>query len=294
MKKLILLLFVLSSNCIFAQKNDTLKKNINLKEVTVTEKRYQEEIKTGAYNQPEWTTERRFPTTRVYLQYAPWTGGFEQWVKAQFNKNEAPNYLFQEEFGFGLPGRFQLDIYENWIQTAEGKYLHDNISTELRWAFADWEKIPLNPTIYLEWKFSNPDLAANCYEIKMLLGEELAKRWHWGLNLYYEREVAGMLTTELGLSQGISYTAKDKVLNIGAEMKVESETVKDKRNPTPIEVDLGPSIQWRPSHNTHLDFVPLIGLTKDSPAIEAWFVFGVEFGEGKESGTVKPVSTQSH
>jgi hypothetical protein len=26
----------------------------------------------GEYQQPEWTTHRRFPTTRVYLQQPPW------------------------------------------------------------------------------------------------------------------------------------------------------------------------------------------------------------------------------
>jgi len=32
----------------------------------------------GPYNQPEWTTARRFPTTRVYLQQRPGEVGVEQ------------------------------------------------------------------------------------------------------------------------------------------------------------------------------------------------------------------------
>jgi hypothetical protein len=29
------------------------------------------------------------------------------------------------------------------------------------------------------------------YELKLLLGEELAPRWHWGFNGVYEQEVGG-------------------------------------------------------------------------------------------------------
>ena len=188
----------------------------------------------------------------------------------------------------------QLDLYENWVRNIEGKEVHDNFSAEIRWALAKWGKIPLNPTLYFEWKFRNPDLGKDCYEAKLLLGEELKNRWHWGLNLYYEKEIAGELTTELGISQGISYTLKDKKLSLGAEMKVESETIKYERSNPPIEVDLGPSIQWRPIPNAHFDIVPLIGLTHDSPQLEAWFVIGFDFGK-RGSGTAPiPVSTKSH
>ncbi len=293
----IVILFVLSAYQLSAQKQDTLKKSADttrtLKEVIITGKLLQEEIKAGKYNQPEWTTSRRFSTTRVYLQQPPGSFGIEQWVKAQYNKGEAPDFLFQEEFEIGLPGRLQFDIYENWIRSAEGIFLHDNVSAEVRWALAEWGKIPCNPTLYLEWKFKNPDLGKNYYETKILFGDELAKRWHWGLNLYYEKEISGLLTMELGLSQGISYTLFDKALSIGEEMKIESETVKYFRTPVPLEVDLGPSIQWRPTHNIHLDIVPLIGLTKDSPRIEGWLVLGFDFGKNEKNSRLNPISTKS-
>jgi hypothetical protein len=290
--KLFLFLFlILLIYQVKAQKKDTVK---TLNEVTVKGEKLKEESLTGEYKQPEWTTERRFSTTRVYLQQTPWSCGVEQWVKSQFFNQEEPEYLFQDEFELGLPGRFQFDIYENWGTCSENNIIHENIALELRWAFAKWGKIPLNPTLYLEWKFNNPDLGKDFYELKLLCGQELAPRWHWGLNLYYEKETGGELTRELGLSQGFSYTVKDKVLSLGAEMKVESETVKDFRTPVPVEVDLGPSLQWRPSHNTHFDVVPLIGLTKDSPQVEAWFIFGIDFGKSSEKNWQKPVSTQSH
>src|SRR5262245_2859662 len=37
----------------------------------------------GPYKAPEWTTARRFPTTRVYIQRAPGEVAFEQWWRAR-------------------------------------------------------------------------------------------------------------------------------------------------------------------------------------------------------------------
>ncbi len=256
--------------------------------------RLNEEAPVGPYQQPEWTTQRRFPTTRVYLQQQPWDVGVEQWVKSQFPRGQAPNYLFQEEVELGLPHRFQFDMYENWIRDTTGKVQHDSISTELRWALADWGKIPLNPTIYAEWTFRDRTLGADRYELKLLFGEEIAPRWHWGLNLIYEQEVGASRTTEYGVSQGISYTVIDGKFSVGFEMKLESETVDGNRSPAPIEADIGPSLQWRPTHNIHVDLVPLFGVTEDSPRIEAWLVVGFDFGPGGERKQPQaPVSTRS-
>jgi hypothetical protein len=266
---------------------------VRLPEVTVMEKLLQEEQLIGPYQQPEWTTERRFPTTRVYLQQPPWGVGVEQWVKAQYPRGEAGNYLFQEEIEIGLPHRFQFDMYENWVRETDGKVRHDGISAELRWALADWGKIPLNPTIYGEWTFRNQIFGADRYELKLLLGEDLAPRWHWGFNLIYEQEVGATRTTELALSQGISYTLLDEKLSLGAELKVENESEAGNRGPAPIEVDIGPSLQWRPTHSTHLDIVPLFGVTGYSPHVEAWIVFGFDFGPGNEQSVRAPVSLQS-
>jgi len=33
---------------------------------------------------------------------------------------------------------------------------------------------------------------------------------------------------------------------------------------------------YKPTRNTHLGLVPLFGLTHDSPAVETFFIFGVD------------------
>ncbi|MEI6085759.1 MAG: hypothetical protein WCS70_15855 [Verrucomicrobiota bacterium] len=247
----------------------------------------------GPYNQPEWTTARRFPNTRVYLQQQPWGFGVEQWVKAQWPRGEAANYLFQEEMEIGLPYRTQIDLYENWRIDDRGKVFQDSTAAEIRWALADWGKIWGNPTLYGEWKFAAQNQGADAYELKLLLGDEITPRLHWGFNGIYEQETGGGRATEIGGSFALSYTVIDEKFSAGMELKIESETEKGARDNAPLEIDLGPSIQWRPTKATHVDVAPLIGLTSDSPHVELWVVFGWNFGPGNEAAHA-PVSLQSY
>ena len=228
-----------------------------LPEVNVTAEQLEEERPVGPNQQPDWTTQRRFPTTRVYVQQPPWGVGFEQWWRGKFPRKGDSSHLFQEELSVGLPYRLQLDIYENWEINEQGTVRHAGIQPEVRWALAEWGKIPLNPTIYGEWKFN--DEAPDGYEIKILFGEELAPRWHWGFNAIYEQEVGGERETEWAWSQAISYTLIDQKLSAGVEMKFAYVTAKGSRATPEIEFLMGPSLQWRPTPNTHLDIVPQIG-----------------------------------
>src|SRR6266436_1494134 len=74
-------------------------------------------------NQPEWTTRRRFSTTRIYV-ISPWQFEFEQWWKGKFPREGKSEHLFQSEFEVGLPYRFQLDFYENVERTSTGTLQH--------------------------------------------------------------------------------------------------------------------------------------------------------------------------
>ena len=245
-------------------------------DVVVVERKVREEAPVGPYDQPEWTTRRRFPTTRVYLQDQPWQVEFEQWWRGRFYRDDSSEHLFQEEITMGLPHRLQVDLYENWARTDDGTYQHDSLAAELRYAFADWRRIPLNPTVYAEWKFvdGGPDV----YELKLLLGEELAPRWHWGFNAVYEQEVGGERATEFAASQAFSYTVIDQKLGVGIEMKYVNETEEGSRGSPEEQFLLGPSVQWRPSHRFHVDAVPLFNLADDGPRVECFIVAGWDFG----------------
>jgi hypothetical protein len=248
-----------------------------------------EEQPVGAYNQPEWTTARRFPSTRIYLQQIPWGTGFEQWVRFRHFRDGTDETRMQEEFEVGLPHRFQVDLYETWAIDQDRRARQDEYSAEVRYALADWGRIPLNPTLYLE--YSEHNHAPNALEGKLLFGTDLSPRWHWGVNLADEQELSGPNNTELAASQGISYTLLDDKLGVGAEMEYYNESAEN--SPTLNEFLIGPSAQWRITSRWHLDLAPLFGCTHDSPRVEAYLVLGFDFGTGNKEHYV-PVSIRSN
>jgi hypothetical protein len=262
---------------------------LRLPEVVVTEKAFHEESPIGPYNQPAWTTSQyRSPNVPVYV-LPPWKVEFNQWWKGEWPKKGKAEHEFQEEIEVGLPHRFQLDFYEVWERTDEGTVRHKGNKVELRHALADWGKIPLNPTLYAEWKFNEQE--ADAYELKLLLGEELAPRWHWGFNAIYEQQVGDARETELSFSQALTYSLIDEKLTAGIEMKFEHATEEGSRGDPEIEFLIGPTIQWSPIRRTRLSVAPLFGVTGDSPRVEAFAVFAIEFGRGYEAeGGVAPHS----
>lgn len=244
----------------------------------------------GENRQPEWTARRRFPTTRVYV-LPPWQMEFEQWWKGKFPRAGTPEHLFQSEIELGLPYRFQLDLYQN-VENASDGTRYAGTQLEARWAFAEWGRIPLNPTLYVEWKFN--DSAPDAYEVKLLLGEQLAPGWQWGSNLFYEQETGGARATEWGFSQAVGYSPRGSQFSVGVEMNFERTSERGARGNPETEFLIGPSVQWRPNLRTHLDLVPLFGLTNDSPRVEAFLVFGIELGPGNASkDTMVPTSTRT-
>jgi len=236
----------------------------------------QEEQFVGPYQQPDWTMARRFPGTRVYLQQMPWETGFEQWVRFRNFRDGTDQTRFQEEFEIGLPHRFQLDLYETWAVDQDRFTQQDEYSAEIRYALADWGKIPLNPTLYLE--YAQHDHDPNTIEGKILLGTDFSPHWHWGLNVACEQELSGGRNTELAATQGISYTLLDEKLGVGLEWEYMHEEAKG--SPVDNIFMIGPSMQWRPASWCHIDIAPLVGFTHDSLRVEAFLVFDIDFDTG--------------
>ena len=240
----------------------------------------------GAYDQPEWVQHRRFATTRVHIQRDPWEAAFEEWWRGRLSGGNFKN-RFQEELELGLPGRIQLDLYHTWVYEA-GDSSHHDVSFEVRHALADWGEIPLNPALYLEYKWVDPLHGGDVIEPKLLFGDTFGDGWDYGLNLVYERELGGSSTEEWQVTQGISRALCDQV-SLGLEGKY--ETVDGARGNPEHKILLGPSIQFRPLGNVHLDVVALAGLTEDAPDLETWVVFGWDFGGGPGGRTARsPVS----
>jgi hypothetical protein len=245
---------------------------------TVTAKRVsdlREEDLVGPYNQPEWTTARRFPSTRVYVR-PPETVAFEYWLIPLFPRHGATQTKTQYEVEIGLPEHFQLDVYMTSNSDGQkGDFGFNEQSVELRWAFADWNAIPANPTLYLEYTFG--DKEPDAIEGKLLLGDEISSGWHWGLNLVYERQISGDLENTYELTGGISHTLSDQRFSLGAEIKTSLNDVHGSRGDFDKELLIGPSAQYRAGSHVHVDLAPLIGIGGESPAAQIYLVAGYEF-----------------
>jgi hypothetical protein len=237
-----------------------------------------EEDLIGTYAQPRWTSHRRFSETRVYV-IPEGMSDYEFWLIPETPKHGGPTTLSaQYEFEFGLPGRIQLDLYAVSNKTGQsGPMQFDEQKYEVRWAFADWGKIFGNPTLYAEWKAESN--APDHIELKLLLGGQLAPRWHWGSNFVYEHEIAGARADSDEWTTGLSYSARDSKVGVGLESQLAliSDVTTGSRAHTGTELLLGPSVQFRPSPRSHLDIAPLFGLTNASSRSKIFVVFGWEF-----------------
>ena len=248
-------------------------------EIVVSEKRepaLREEDLIGSYEQPRWTATRRFPTTRVYI-VPEGKLELEYWLRTTFEKDGTTQYRSLYEAEFGLPHRFQFDIYFRNDQSSDTGELYNSEQLELRYALADWGVLPGNPTLYFEWIRHDTRDEPNQIEPKLLVGGELAPRWHWGLNFVGEFQTGGELEREYSVRSGLSYTVLDAKFAAGAECQASFTDTKEDRGDYEKSVVVGPSVQYRPFPQMTINAAPLFGVTGDSPHAQVWFNCGWEF-----------------
>jgi len=233
----------------------------------------------------------------------------------RFNR---PDHNYTGEIELGLPYRFGVAI-ENAVETFRGVTQERSFSIEGRYAFADWDKIFLNPTIFMEYKFGIGDILHDegppaplakgeaqefinahtplpgSLEVRLLLAEEFFKNFEWALNGFFEAETGGDRGREYGFAQSamIPVLLSRERLKIGAEMQLTGFSDKGITNDPSYRFIIGPTIAWKPSANTRFNVSPLFGTTHDSPRASVFAVFSWVFG-GTETGEAEaPASTRN-
>jgi len=255
-----------------------------------------EDTRPGPAGQPEWTTERRWARVRSYV-LAPGQVEFESWYRGRYKKKDQGDdlHIFQEEVSVGLPHRFQLDFYLNFEHEESNHFHFAETQVEARYALADWDCLPWNPTLYFEYKLHDdvgePDVA----EVKLLLSKDIGCRWKAGFNFAWEKEMSHDEEVVLGFSGAVSYTVVDQRFSVGAEFQYERATLEGSRDDPEHTLYIGPSLQFRTSSTTHFDVAPLFGVTEDSQVMQLFLIFGVEIGgAGGEGGWLNPISSRSN
>jgi hypothetical protein len=257
-----------------------------VQQVEVRPGEYREELPVGTYGQPLWTTFRRFPTTRVYLQTPEGGAQFEQWVEIRKPKgtNGGDTTRLRQELEFGLGNRMQFDVYlrEEHVRDGVNSTMEwQGTSFELRYALADWDEIWGNPTLYFEYIFNDDSHGgADAIEPKILFGGEIAAGWHWGANLIHERSLAGYndRTEEYSVTASVSRTIVDQFFSAGATGSIvyASEPGSPHREYAG-EAYLGPSFQLIPHPRAAFTFEPLWGCTNESKRMKIFLVFSWHF-----------------
>ncbi|MFL6538227.1 MAG: hypothetical protein ACJ8JD_08635, partial [Chthoniobacterales bacterium] len=111
----------------------------------------------SAYGAPAGFSRSRFsPTVTAYV-LPPGVVMAATIYEGDALRHEKPDHRFTQEIELGLPYRFNVAM-EAELQAFAGEMQATTVSLEARWALADWNKIPLNPTIFAEYKFGVGDL----------------------------------------------------------------------------------------------------------------------------------------
>ncbi|MFL5318992.1 MAG: hypothetical protein ACJ790_04995 [Myxococcaceae bacterium] len=245
--------------------------------VVVGERPIHEEDRVGENNQPEWSTQRRFPTTRVYVAPAG-SASLEFWLNTKHPLNDLGGSRFRTtyEAEFGLGHRLQLDLYLETEQEGPGPFELKREKIELRYALAKWGVIPGNPTLYAEAvrEFDGPVNG----EFKVLFGGQVRPRLHWGANVIWERTFDATQLNEYALAGGLAWTIIDEKLSLGVEGQIEMTDVKRSRfHLDSVEPLIGPSLMFRFHPRASLMVVALAGAEfaggKTTPLLEPTLIF---------------------
>jgi hypothetical protein len=260
----------------------------------------------GSYNQPQWTTQRPFSTTRTYV-LPEGTMEFEQWFIPTFPTTGKGRSRQLEELTVGLPYHLQLDVYARWDIDNSGennkevwRYEADQI--EMRWALANWDVIPLNPTIYMEWIQRGHNGESDKYEFKLLLGDSFFHdKLFWSMNFSFEKEIGQAKEDEIQISQAFGTTIIERKLMAGIEMYYQNNSFQDTRGTPSNTFVIGPSLQWRPTNRTFVDLVGMVGLlggktpVQESLRGQVFLIIGYQFGHraGPSNEIYAPAAARS-
>jgi hypothetical protein len=278
-----------------------------------------EEVPSAYGAPPEFSRSRFSNLTNAYVlpPGAVYFGLIYQGDALRFNR---PDNWLTQEVEIGLPHRFGI-AFENQTEFYRSNTQDRSFSIEGRYALADWNKIFLNPTVFIEYKqgigtifhdegppaplekgeakefLMEHEPLPDAFEARLLLAETFGKV-EWALNGFFEQEVGGDRGREVGFAQSamIPVTA-DERLKVGVEMQFtvfNDSGIRNGPDPDSYRFIIGPTIAWKPSANTRLDLSPLFGVTDDSPKASVFLVFSYLMGPGGEREQAEaPASTRN-
>jgi len=249
----------------------------------------------SAYGAPPDLSHGRISTlTRSYV-LSPFSFELEAGYEGAVFRHGLPSQLFGQEIEMGLPARFTVGI-QNQVEHFAGEIRDRSFTLEARYALADWNKLPLNPTISAEYQFGLSNALPDSGELALLISYDFPHLIEWAMNIFVDREFGGRQSTSAGFAQSVEVPVllPEEKLEVGLEMQYRSGGEAPGRNGTLKGLAIGPTLAWRPTKNARFDLSPLIGTSDHTPAVEVFAVFSFSFG-GPTAGEAEiPASARGH
>ena len=246
----------------------------------------------GEYAQPAWAERSRMSSTTSVYVLSPYEFFVGNIWEGDFSRHGKAAHDFVQEIDVGLLHRFELGL-ENELGLIGGDAHETAAAFEARYAFANWNALPLNPAISLEYIFGVGKSAKtlerqpNAIAARLLLGQNFGDHFGYGLNLSLEQAVSHGNEREFEVTQAFAYGVANGKLELGAETRYTHETHAvdlGHRN----EFAIGPSVGWKPTRQVRVGVTELFGCTNDSPRAAALVLISYEFGGAEAVVTPLP------
>jgi len=252
----------------------------------------------GEYGQPAWAERSRFSSTTSAYVLSPYEMFAGNLWEADFRQHSKTLHDLTQQIDFGLPHRFEVG-FENELGLAGSDARETSVTVEARYAFANWNALPLNPAVSAEYIFgvgksvkkatSDKDLRRqpSAVAVRLLLGQAFAEHFGYGLNIGLQQDVSHDSGREFEITQSVAYGSMKGKLEFGAEMRYVHSTSQQDSELTD-QLVIGPTVGWKPTRQLRISVASLFGCTDESPRVASFFLVSYEFG-GAES-VVAPIS----
>ena len=252
----------------------------------------------SAYGAPPDLSRGRISTLTKSYVLPPFSFELETIYEGDVFRHGPPRHSFTQEVEMGLPLRFDVAV-QNEVECFAGD-TDDRISLTGRYALADWNKIPLNPTVFAEYKFgigetSRGRAVPDAAEFGMILSHDFRHMVEWAMNWSVEQEVNGNQSTAWGFAQSVEVPVllPEERLEVGLEMQYRHAEQTMRGTNQPRGFVIGPTLAWRPTKSARFDFSPLFGCTGDSPRVEVFAIFSLSLGKPSAGEAETPASARN-
>jgi hypothetical protein len=250
----------------------------------------------SAYGAPPDLSRGRISTLTKSYVLPPFNFEVETIYEGDVFRHGPPLYLFTQEVEMGLPWRVTVGI-ANRLERFDGDGGEHAFGIEARYALANWNKIPLNPTLSAEYKFgfgrtSRGAAVPDTVDLGLIMSQDFRHMVEWAVNIFVDQEVNGNRALDWGFAQSIEVPVllPEERLEIGLEMQYRHSDEAERARGFVI----GPTVGWRPTKNVRIDLSPLFGCTDNSPRVQIFVVATWFFGKPQAGEAETPASTRGH